>query len=311
LLVVPVVGDERVAGWVDALHPAVYPRSSERRKARPAPGCPAFQNDSVLERPSGDAEDGVQPGSHAPEVGSHAVVWWDPKALVLDKKAEAGLRQQRILAADEKGVSAEESERAHAGWQSHRAELLSRGATPSLRIKTVTEAKQDLDAGSERVTVEETPLAGRPRPGGARFGTLVHAVLASVDLAATGREVREAARTIGLGLGAGPEESHAAAEAVTAALEHHLFQSARAPGVVCRREAPVQLCQEDGSVLEGQLDLAYRVSDGRGPSWVVVDYKTDAQLRERQAEYETQIRLYVRAVRQATGEPARGVLLRV
>jgi ATP-dependent helicase/nuclease subunit A len=312
LLVVPVVGDEAVGGWVDVLHPVLYPKPSERRKARPAPACPSFGMDSVLERPAGGPEQGVQPGLHAPQTGSHGVVWWDPKALGLDKRAEAGLRQQKILAADEKGVVAEESARAHDGWLAQRKKLLEQGATPSLRIKTVTEAKAELDAGGDRVEAEQTPMVGKPRPGGKRFGSLVHAVLATIDLGAADREVFETARTLAVGLGANPEESHAAAEAVVAALKHPILLSARAPGVLCRREAPVLVRQEDGSVLEGVLDLAFRVSDARGPHWVVVDYKTDAELEGgRQAEYETQIRLYVRAVREATGEPARGVLLRV
>jgi ATP-dependent helicase/nuclease subunit A len=311
LLVVPVVGDETVAGWVDVLHPVLHPKAGERRKARPAPGCPTFGNDSVLERPGGGADQGVQPGLHAPQAGTHSVVWWDPKALGLDKKAEAGLRQQRILAADEKGVTAEEGERAHAGWLSSRTTLLERGATPSLRIRTVTEVKADTASDDGGVRIEATRVVGKLRPSGPRFGTLVHTVLATIDLEASAREVEDAARTIALGLGAGSEESHAAAEAVIAALEHPIVQSARAPGASCRREAPVLIREADGSVLEGVLDLAFRVTDKRGSSWVVVDYKTDAQLEGKQAEYETQVRQYVRAVAAATGEPARGVLLRV
>jgi ATP-dependent exoDNAse (exonuclease V) beta subunit len=312
LLVVPVVGDERVPGWVDVLHPVLYPKASERRKARPAPACPTFGQDSALERPGGMGPDhGVQPGLHAPEAGDHSVVWWDPRALGLDKKAEAGLRQQRILAADEKGVIAGESERAHAGWESRRKELLAMGSSPSLRIQTFTEAKSTPGADEEGVRVEATAAVGKPRPRGRRFGSLVHGVLETIRLDASPREVEEASRTIARGLGASHEECHAAAEAVVAALEHPIVQSARAPGVICRREAPVSFRTEDGSIVEGVLDLAFRVPDKRGPSWVVVDYKTDAQLEGKQAEYEMQVRLYARAVAAATGERARGVLLRV
>jgi ATP-dependent helicase/nuclease subunit A len=312
LLVVPVVGDQVVPGWVDVLHPVVYPKPSERRAARPAPACPSFGSDSVLERPGGmGADQGVQPGLHAPQAGAHAVVWWDPKALGLDKKAEAGLRQQRILAADEKGVTAEESERAHAGWESRRKDLLERGATPSLRIQTFTEAKATPGAAEDGVRIDATHAVGKSRPGGPRFGTLVHGILEVIHLDAGRHEVEEASRTLARGLGASTEESHAAAEAVIAALEHPIILSARAAGTACRREAPISLRTEDGSVIEGVLDLAFRVTDKRGASWVVVDYKTDAQLEGKQAQYETQVRLYARAVAAATGEPARGVLLRV
>jgi ATP-dependent exoDNAse (exonuclease V) beta subunit len=44
---------------------------------------------------------------------------------------------------------------------------------------------------------------------------------------------------------------------------------------------------------------------------VVVDFKTDQELGARRARYAAQVRLYVRAVAAATGEPARGVLLTV
>jgi ATP-dependent exoDNAse (exonuclease V) beta subunit len=45
--------------------------------------------------------------------------------------------------------------------------------------------------------------------------------------------------------------------------------------------------------------------------WVVVDYKTDVELEGRLEEYERQVRLYARTVHVATGEPVRGVILRV
>jgi len=132
-----------------------------------------------------------------------------------------------------------------------------------------------------------------------------------VSLEATRHEVEEATSTLARGLGASADESRSATEAVLAALEHPIILSARAPGAACRREAPILLRTEDGGLIEGVLDLAFRVTDKRGASWVVVDYKTDAQLEGKQAEYENQVRLYARAVAAATGEPARGVLLRV
>jgi ATP-dependent helicase/nuclease subunit A len=317
ILVVPVVGDEEWPGWIDVLHSALYPRPADRRRAGVAPGCPPFGGDSVMERPSNMYPDhGVQPGLHKPELASHDVVWWDPSRLELDKKAEAGLRQQRILAADEKGVTAEESERSHADWKARRALLLERGRVPSLRIRTVTLAKVDSGASKavslvDPVAVEKTRLVGLPRPAGKRFGRLVHAVLETIALDAKEDAVLEAARTQGLGLGANEEEVRAAAAAVTAALEHPILVAARAPEAASRREAPVLLKDDDGSLLEGVLDLAFREPIASGSRWVVVDYKTDVELEGRLLEYETQVRLYVEAVAAATGEPARGVLLRV
>jgi hypothetical protein len=38
------------------------------------------------------------------------VVWWDPKVLRLDAQERVGLRQQRVLEADEGGPAAAEGE---------------------------------------------------------------------------------------------------------------------------------------------------------------------------------------------------------
>jgi ATP-dependent exoDNAse (exonuclease V) beta subunit len=63
----------------------------------------------------------------------------------------------------------------------------------------------------------------------------------------------------------------------------------------------------DGAVLEGSVDLAFLDEDG----WVVVDFKTDADMGERKAAYQHQVGLYARAIAAATGRPARAVLLTV
>ena len=82
LLIVPVVGDSMVGddairGWVDVLHPVLYPPRSERRRPQRALGCPPFPgDDSVLDRGKVDIgpEQSVAPGLHRPEVGDHTVV---------------------------------------------------------------------------------------------------------------------------------------------------------------------------------------------------------------------------------------------
>jgi ATP-dependent exoDNAse (exonuclease V) beta subunit len=65
--------------------------------------------------------------------------------------------------------------------------------------------------------------------------------------------------------------------------------------------------REDGSLLESVADLAF-LADG---AWTVVDFKTDVELGERADAYRRQIALYVRGIAEATGLPARGVLLRI
>jgi ATP-dependent helicase/nuclease subunit A len=63
----------------------------------------------------------------------------------------------------------------------------------------------------------------------------------------------------------------------------------------------------DGVLIDGQADLVF--DDGEG--WVVVDFKTDAEIGEADDVYRRQIALYAAALMKATGRPARGVLLRV
>jgi ATP-dependent exoDNAse (exonuclease V) beta subunit len=145
------------------------------------------------------------------------------------------------------------------------------------------------------------------RPAGMRFGTLVHATLAAVDLGASAETVRCVAAVRGRMIGAPLEEVEAAAVAVGAALAHPLLRQAAASSDL-RRETPVMLRRADGSLVEGVVDLAFREpADGR-ESWTVVDFKTDEAAPP---EYHAQVRLYMEAIAQATGEPARGVLLLV
>jgi ATP-dependent helicase/nuclease subunit A len=314
LLVVPVVGDEATGsesarGWYDVLHPVIYPKRPERRTSTPAPGCPAFGDDSVLERPDNaeaSASSSVRPGLVRPEVGTHGVVFWDPKALDLSRTGDVGLRQQRILAADEGNVAADEGERLHAAWVSARAALLLSGALPSVVVRTVTaEAERVATAGDVEICATDGVSASRPH--GKRFGALVHAVLAVVPLDADDQTVRACAAAHGRMLGATDEEVAAAIDAAVAALGSPVFERARAAGASCQREAPIVYRKDDGTVLEGVVDLLFREDD----AWCVVDFKTDADLGEREASYKAQVTLYAEAVSRATGETARALLLRV
>jgi ATP-dependent exoDNAse (exonuclease V) beta subunit len=175
---------------------------------------------------------------------------------------------------------------------------------------------------TDEVSLLEVALERAGRPHGRRFGTLVHALLAAVRLDADGDAVRATASAQGRLVGATPEEVEAAALAARAALAHPLLRAAAAAEArgELRREVPVILRLEDGSLAEGVIDLAFRTSDdearsGRGRAgagiWSVVDFKTDQELGPRRAQYAAQVRLYARSVAEATGEPARGVLLTV
>src|SRR5262249_16473793 len=86
LLVVAAVGDRPADGWLSPLNKAIYPVRSKYRNSTAAPGCPSFQDTTVLWRPlehDGPMEGSVKPGLHQPECGEYGVVWWDPAALKL------------------------------------------------------------------------------------------------------------------------------------------------------------------------------------------------------------------------------------
>ncbi len=319
LLIVPTIGDldgrpgER---WLEMLEPVVYPSFEQRRESERAPGCPEFGEDSVLERPESCGRGttaSVRPGLVRSEAGDQPVVWWDPSVLDLDVEEEVGLRQQRILQADEGERHSEAGIRAHAEWQARRGEMLARGGIESVRLARVVDLAVERGGAAEGVVLEEVALDRTGRPGGRRFGSLVHAVLAALDLEAGEASVRATARTHGRIVGATEPEIAAAARASQAALAHPLMRRAAAAqrrGDL-RRETPVFLRLEDGRLAEGVVDLAFREKTGRGTVWTVVDFKTDVELSTRRAQYEAQVALYADAIATATGDTAAGVLLMV
>ncbi len=335
LLVVPVVGDEERPGWLSGLNPALYPDPTRRRESETAPGCPDFGEDSVFDRGPGsrkESPDSVRPGLHVPREGSHPVVWWDPACLELDCAEQVGLRQERILVADEAGTADDDGIRAHERWWASRSATLESGARPSLDVRPVTllaaeppaaegavaaeevalEEVAPEEVAMEEVAMEEVAIDRAARPGGRRFGSLVHAVLASVDLRADAAQVRTCARVQRRLLGASEEEGDAAAVAVVAALAHPLLQRAAdaADRGGLRRETPVMLKRDDGILAEGIVDLAFREqADSGSTCWTVVDFKTDREIESQRERYEAQVRLYAEAVRTATEEPVRGVLM--
>ena len=237
--------------------------------------------------------------------GQHQIVWWDPRALELDRQDEAGLRQQRILAADQGSLFANEGARLYEQWRDARTKALATGAVPTLRVRSVTEARAEAGA-AQPVEVLATDAERATRPRGRRFGSLVHAILATVPLDVAADALAVHARTLSRMFSATEEEVSAAVDAVTRALAHPLMVRARAAKEV-RRESPVAVCDPQGETIEGVLDLALLEEGG----WTVVDFKTDAELGDRRDQYAAQVALYADAVAKATGLPARGVLLMV
>jgi ATP-dependent exoDNAse (exonuclease V) beta subunit len=134
----------------------------------------------------------------------------------------------------------------------------------------------------------------------------VHAVLALTPLTAPPDAITAVATVQARILGAPADELAAAIATVAAALAHPLLRSAAAAPVL-RRETPLSLLDDDGTLVEGVVDLAFRDAAG----WTVVDYKTDQELSAHAPIYRRQVALYARALATATGHPARAVLLRV
>jgi len=151
----------------------------------------------------------------------------------------------------------------------------------------------------------ELPAWSKGRYGSA-IGRAVHGVLQVVDLAS----------------GKGLEDAVAAqcvAEGVVefASLVTLLVRSALGSEVVKRaaarehwRESYVGMVQQDGTVLEGFVDLIYREDDG---SLVIVDYKTDdapdAALPTRVGYYAPQLNAYRTMVETAIDGPAAAPIL--
>jgi ATP-dependent helicase/nuclease subunit A len=320
LLVVPAVGDGPYQkGWVRPLNRALYPPVDRWQSPVPARGCPLFKGKStVLEGPNGEPPHGpvVRPGSYDmvdPETkGHYAVVWWDPQ--LLDARAEdpRGLRRDDLISKDAKPEDVSSDRLRYEQWRARRTAVQEVGARPSVLIRTATEfanegsPRPDIDPNA--VAIEEVP-SRLPRPSGKRFGTLVHALLASVSLSATLDDARELATLHSRLLGATDEECGVAAHVAHQVLQHPRLAEAKqaeAAGRRVWREAPVSMVIDD-VVIDGQVDLAFEASDG----WTVVDFKSDVELAGGGDAYRRQVAFYVAAITAATGQSAHGILLRI
>jgi ATP-dependent exoDNAse (exonuclease V) beta subunit len=330
LLVVPAVGDEPYAeGWVSPLTTAIYPPETSRRLQRASRGCPAFASkDTVLRRPDGDPATKltVCPGEHriGPPDAEVSVTWWAPDALSLGTQASFGLRRDDLIVKNVPPAVLRRHLDAYESWRTSRREAIDSAQRPSIDVVTATEwagregspydgphdrrarlyAAPDID-----VTIESASPADVARPGGARFGTLVHALLAEVPLSGADVMVSRLAAAHGRVLGAEAEEVAAAEDAVRRVLAHPVLVDAirSAEQGRCYRETPMTWRLDTGALVEGNVDLAYVWGD----EVVVVDFKTDRELEGSIDRYRRQLRLYAAAVGAALGRRARGVLMRV
>jgi ATP-dependent exoDNAse (exonuclease V) beta subunit len=320
LLVVPAVGDEEREGWIQPLNTAVYPAKEARRQQIQAPGCVEFKSkDSVLIRPASSAAgtSTVCPGLHvhrgASDRAEFSVVWWDPRALKLGAEAPLGIRRPELIVKDVASEIVESGLDAYNTWRERRQQALAVGSQSSVAVRTVTQAaktaeEQSPDLKLPSVEIVELPRAAN-RPSGRRFGTLVHAVLASVPLNGDLSAVQRLANIHGRILGAAQEEIGSAAEIVHRALAHPLMQHARnaAQQGLCRREVPIAWRDTKGLLIEGVVDLAFEQAEG----WTVIDFKTDEEFRENELAYRWQVGLYALAIQAANGARVSAVLMQV
>jgi len=349
ILVVPAVGDSPYQkGWVRPLNRALYPPKEQRQSPSPARGVPLFKGkDTVLPdaRPDGQQPDAstVRPGAYELiDPGSSArysVVWWDPQLLDARPDDPRGLRRDDLISKDASAADVAADRATYDRWRERRSAVQAAGSAASMQISTATEAAEKTPgpqkspgpqkaqktqiskAKADSITVEDVG-ASVLRPSGKRFGTLVHALLATIQLKATAAEVGELAALHAKLFGASDEERDAAATLASRVLRHPRIDAARAAESAGRRvwrEAPVSLRLDPSTslragagsgpprIVDGQVDLAYETDAG----WVVVDFKTDIEIASAQESYKQQVALYAEAVSRATGRPATGVLLRV
>jgi ATP-dependent exoDNAse (exonuclease V) beta subunit len=295
LLVVAALGEEeRAGGWLSPLHDALYPEKERWRTSEDAPGCPPFGWTTVLNRPADYPEEvSVKPGLHRPKAGTHGVVWFDPLVCQQGAKSTEGVENEEVL--NGTPAQAEDGLRAYEEWKERRAARIAAGSVPKIRTRLAESVSRAEEAETIPVTTVTLPaVAGRP--GGRKFGRLVHDILQRAESA---EEIAGLAAVWGRRHRASETEVAAAVAAAGAALA----AVAMPAGAKRYREMQVMVRLEDGTLVSGRVDCAW--SDGEG--WTVIDYKTD----RREKRNVVQVQLYGLALQRATGLPVRGIVLEV
>jgi ATP-dependent exoDNAse (exonuclease V) beta subunit len=295
LLVVAAIGEgPREGVWLSPLDEALYPEKEKWRSPEEAPGCPQFGWTTVLNRPPDHEEDvSVRPGLHRPRAGSHGVVWFDPQLLRQSATTIEGVENEQVLAGTPE--QAAEGLRAYQDWRARRAARIEQGGVPRFRTKLAERAGRSAEAEGIVVETVTLPVAAG-RPGGRRFGRVVHEILQRVDRL---EEIPGLAAVWGRRHGASEVERDAAAEAARAAMSAIVLPA----GAKRYRELPVMVRLEDGTLVDGRIDCAW--TDGE--SWTVIDYKTDRREKRNVA----QVQIYGLALERATGQPVRGIVVEV
>jgi ATP-dependent exoDNAse (exonuclease V) beta subunit len=297
LLVVAAIGEEeRPGGWLSPLYDALYPPKERWRDAGEAPGCPPFGYTTVLNRPLDQPDEAsVRPGLHRPKAGIHEVVWFCPKALALKAPKSEGVANEQVLSGSREQM--EEGMRWYREFRERRGKRIADGSVKRYRIVTAETSEPVSEAAGIPVEIVTLP-AMKERPSGKRFGRLVHSILQNADSV---EQVAGLAALWGRRHGASDLERASAEESAQAVLA---YLAAHVPPRATRyRELPVMVRLDDGALVEGRADFAWRYED----LWTVVDYKTD----RREQRNVTQLQLYGLALQRSTGLPSRGVIIEV
>jgi ATP-dependent exoDNAse (exonuclease V) beta subunit len=256
----------------------------------------------------------VCPGEHQIAGVSHRVVWWSPESQVLSLNVQPpfGLRRDDLIVKDVDPDVLRKGLDAHKTWETSRTADISVASRASMDVISATTAASTLElTGVDLVPATVVENASQTaRPGGPRFGSLVHALLADVPLGDESTAVLERlSEAHGRILGATNEEVQTAREVVQAVLAHPVLQAAgrAARRGQCYRETPVTYRLDSGTLVEGYVDLAFQ----DGGSFVVVDFKTDRELDGSLERYQRQVSLYATAVTQSAGLPAQAFLMRL
>jgi ATP-dependent helicase/nuclease subunit A len=247
----------------------------------------------------------VEPGKPAPfgarastlveggtKNGQAKVTFVDSRALTLAGAAADRVSPMAPLdGGEDEARQAKEAERL---WQAKRKALSFRGASA--------------ETGDEESATPADPSSpdtyGAPRGDAAgAFGALVHALLALPDFP-EGDALAHTA--VALAARSGLDETDAA-EAADLAKRVRALPALAAIGAadVVYREVPF-VQRTGGQVLDGRIDLAYRV----GGSWTVIDFKTArlGSADEARARFGEQLRRYRTALAALTGQPVKASL---
>ena len=321
LLVVPVIGDQRLPGWVDVLHPALYPPRRQRRRPQPAPGCPAFGPDSLAARPARgprSLDDAVAPGAAPARAGRPHRGLVGPEcarprpggpgrpAPAGDPEERRGGRQQRRQHPRPRSVAA-------APPRDHPPGRPSRPWSPARSPSTPATRPRRRPADLPVADRARWPAAGPPArtaAASARWCTPCWPRSRSTPrrppskraAAVQGRYLGCPPRRGGGGRGArSPRRS-----ATRCCAGRPLPRPPDAAAASCRWPCACA----DGTVLDGVVDLAFTEPASDAAGWWSTSRPTSASSGSR-AAYEQQVRLYARAIAEATERPAQPVLLYV